>query len=131
MAEATPASLDLQRAAIGRLDAQEVSVAQSAIGAARAESIHLELGAVGAAMANEARISQAGLGTLLAGEARLEQTAVRTLVARHVVVERPSLVGFLLAQRVSGDVRVLFDWRGAVAFGVVFGLLARLGRGRR
>ena len=129
--EAALASLDLQRGAIGRLDAQEVSVTQGAIGAARAESIHLEMGALGAAMANQVRVSQAGVGTVLAGEARLEQTAVRTLMARDVVVERPSLVGFLFARRVSGDVRVLFDWRGAVVFGVVFGLLARLGRARR
>jgi hypothetical protein len=129
--ESALASLDLQRGAIGRLDAQEVTVAQGAIGAARAESIRLEMSLLGAAMASEAEISQAGIGTLLSGQARLGQTAVRTLVARDVVVERPSLVGFLLAQRISGDVRVLFDWRGGVAFGLVFGLLTRLGRGRR
>ena len=82
-------------------------------------------------MANEAVISQAGVGTVLSSQARLGQAAVRTLVAREVVVERPSLVGFLVAQRVSGDVRVLFDWRGAVVFGVLVGLLSRLGRGRR
>jgi hypothetical protein len=33
---------------------------------------------------------------------------------------------------VGGDVRVLLDWRGALAFGAAFGLLAGLlGRGRR
>jgi hypothetical protein len=130
LSQATLASLDLQRGAIGRLDAREVSVAQGAIGAARSETLSLELGALGAAMANHAQISQAGVGTLLAGEARLGQSAVRSLVARDVVVERPSLVGVLVAQRVRGDVRVLLDWRGAAVFGVVFGLLARLGRGR-
>jgi hypothetical protein len=129
--EATLASLELERGAIGRLDAEEIAVSQGAIGAARAETIHIEMGAIGAAMANEADISQAGVGTLLTSQARLGQAAVRTIVARDVVVERPTLVGFLLAQRVSGDVRVLFDWRGAVVFGVLFGLLSRLGRGRR
>jgi hypothetical protein len=129
--EAALASLDLQRGAIGRLDAQDVTVTQGAIGAARAESITVDRGALGAAMANEIQASQAGISTLLAGEARIGQAAVRTIVARDVVVERPSLVGFLIARRVSGDVRVLFDWRGALAFGAVFGLLARIGRGRR
>jgi hypothetical protein len=129
--EATLASLDLQIGAIGQLDAQEVSVSQGAIGAARAETIRLEVAALGAAMANQLHVRQSGVGTLLTTEARLEQAAVRTLLARDVVIERPSLVGFLLARRVSGDVRVLFDWRGALAFGAAFGLLARLGRGRR
>jgi hypothetical protein len=129
--EAALASLDLQRGAIGRLDAQDVTVSQGAIGAARAESIHLEMGALGAAMANTAEISQAGVGTLLTSQARVGQTAVRTLLARDVVVEQPSLIGFVVAQRLSGDVRVLFDWRGAAVFGLVFGVLARLGRNRR
>jgi hypothetical protein len=32
----------------------------------------------------------------------------------------------MLARRVAGDVRVLVDWRGAAAFGAVFGILAGL-----
>jgi hypothetical protein len=129
--EAALASLDLQRGAIGRLDAQEVTVTQGAIGAARADSITVDRGALGAAMANEIQARQSGISMLLAGQARIGQAVVRTIVAREVVVERTSLVGFLLARRVSGDVRVLFDWRGALAFGAVFGLLSRIGRGRR
>jgi len=30
---------------------------------------------------------------------------------------------FLVARRVGGDVRVLFDWRGALAFGAVAGMI--------
>ena len=33
---------------------------------------------------------------------------------------------FLLARRVSGDIRVMFDWRGAIAFGAVAGVVAGL-----
>ena len=129
--EATLASLELHRGAIGRLDAQEVDVHFGAIGAARAEEIEVQLGSVGAALTNELEVTQGAIGTVLAGEARLDQVVVRTMIARTVVVERPSLIGFLVARRVSGDVRVLFDWRGAVVFGLVFGLIARLGRRRR
>jgi hypothetical protein len=42
-------------------------------------------------------------------------------------------VGFLFARRVVGDVRVLLDWRGAIAFGAAAGFvmgLMRRGRGR-
>ena len=34
----------------------------------------------------------------------------------------------LIAQRVEGDVRTLLDWRGALAFGAAFGLVAGLAR---
>jgi hypothetical protein len=33
---------------------------------------------------------------------------------------------FLLARRVSGDIRVMFDWRGAIAFGAIAGVIAGL-----
>jgi hypothetical protein len=39
---------------------------------------------------------------------------------------------FLLARRVSGEMRVLFDWRGALAFGAAVGLVfAAVSRVRR
>ena len=93
--------MDMERGAIGRLDAREVSVAQGAIGAARADSIRLDFGAVGAAMARDMQVSRAGIGSVLAGQVRMDQAAVRMLVARDVVVERPSFVGFLVAPRIS------------------------------
>jgi hypothetical protein len=128
--EATLTSLELHRGAIGRLDAQEVDVHFGAIGAARAEEIEIQLGSIGAAMANQLKVAQGSVGTVLASDARLEQAVVRTLVAQTVVVERPSLIGVLVARRVSGDVRVLLDWRGAIVLGVLAGLIARVGRRR-
>jgi hypothetical protein len=52
------------------------------------------------------------------------------MVAQHVTFSRPSAALVLIAQRVSGDVRVLLDWRGALAFGAAFGLLVGLLRRR-
>jgi hypothetical protein len=37
----------------------------------------------------------------------------------------------LIAGRVEGNVRTLLDWRGAIAFGAAFGLVAGLVRRRR
>jgi hypothetical protein len=63
----------------------------------------------------------------------MEQTFARTVIAADVQA-RGSIIAFLLARRVDGDVRVLFDWRGALAFGAavgfVTGLIARARRGR-
>lgn len=125
-------AVEVHQGAIGRADATAITVTQGAIGAARGDRISVEMGALGAAMAREVSISQGGAGSILAGQVRVEQSFVRTLVAQNVEVRRPSAVLFLIAQRVSGDVRVLMDWRGALAFGAALGLFAGLlGRARR
>jgi hypothetical protein len=90
------------------------------------------MGVVGAAMGGHVTVGQGMAGTVLAQDANVDQSFVRTLVARDVTVNRPSLIVFMIAQRVSGEIRVLLDWRGAIAFGAAFGALAGLfGRGRR
>jgi hypothetical protein len=46
-------------------------------------------------------------------------------------VERPSGVLFLIARKVDGNVKAVLDWRGALAFGAAFGVVASLFRRRR
>jgi hypothetical protein len=125
-------AVEVHQGAIGRVDATDVSVTQGVIGAARADRVSVQMGGLGAAMGREVSISQGGAGSILAGQARIEQSFVRTLIAQQVEVHRPSAVLVLIAQRVSGDVRPLLDWRGALAVGAAFGIFAGLfGRGRR
>ena len=119
-------AVEVHQGAIGRVDATTVSVTQGAIGAAKADRVEVHMGAVGVALGDDVIVSQGMAGTVLAGEARLDQAFVRTLVAREVTVTRPSAVVFLVAQRVTGEIKVLLDWRGALAFGAAFGLLAGL-----
>ena len=111
-----------------------VFVQWGGVGAAKAKRVGVEFGSVGAAMAGELRVTQGFAGTVLAREATIEQGIVRTLVAQRVEIKRPSAVLVMIAQHVSGEVRPLLDWRGALAFGAAFGLvsgLVRAGRGRR
>ena len=125
-------AVEVHQGGIGRVDATTVTVTQGGIGAARADRISIQMGGMGAAMGREVSVSQGGAGTVLAQEARIEQSFVRTLVAQRVEIRRQSAVLVLIAQRVSGEVRVLLDWRGALAFGAAFGIVAGLlGRGRR
>jgi hypothetical protein len=121
-------AVEVHQGGIGRVDATDVTVTQGGIGAARADRISVQMGGVGAAMGREVSISQGGAGSVLAGQARIEQSFVRTLVAQNVEIRRPSAVLFLIAQRVSGDVRPALDWRGALAFGAAFGAVAGLMR---
>jgi hypothetical protein len=125
-------AVEVHQGAIGRVDATEVAVTQGAIGAARGDRISIQLGAVGAAMGRDVSVSQGAAGAVLAQQATVDQSIVRTLIAQEVEFRRPGTVLVLIAQRVTGDVRVLLDWRGAIAFGAAFGLVAGLfGRGRR
>ena len=125
-------AVEIHRGAAGRVDATDVAVTQGAIGFARGDRVSVAMGALGAAMAEEVTVSQGMAGSIVARHARVEQAAVRTLIAAEGHIHRPSAVAVLIARRVSGDVRVLLDWRGALAFGAAFGLLAGLfGRGRR
>lgn len=124
-------AVEVHQSAIGRVDATDVAVTQGAVGAARADRVSVEMGALGAALAGEVSVSQGAVGTVIAQHARVEQAVVRTLIAQDVAIHRPSAVIFLLAQRVSGDVKVLLDWRGALAFGAAFGAIAGLLRRAR
>ena len=123
-------TIEVRQGSIGRAEAETVSVVQGAIGGVRGAQVSVELGAIGGAVAGEVRIDQGAAGTIIAREVVVEQSAVRTLIARDVVINRPSAAVVMIARRVSGDVRVLLDWRSALAFGAAFGLLAGLVRRR-
>ncbi|MEW5992580.1 MAG: hypothetical protein AB1736_14720 [Chloroflexota bacterium] len=125
-------AVEVHQGAVGRVDATDVRLSQGAIGLARADRVSVLMGGVGAAMGREVSLSQGGVGSILAQQATLDQAVVRTLVAQEVEFRKPSGVIVLIAKRVRGDVRVLLDWRSALAFGAAFGLIAGLvGRGRR
>jgi hypothetical protein len=126
--EATADTVEVRMGGIGRVDAEEVSVQWGGIGLARAESVRVELGSLAASLAGEVRLTQGVAGTVVARDAMLEQSYVRTLIAQRVTVNRPTGVMVMIAQSVSGDVRPLLDWRGAVAAGAAFGLFAGLAR---
>jgi hypothetical protein len=124
-------SVNVRQGGIGRVDAEEVFVEQGGIGAVRGDRVSVELGGIGAVLAGEARVTQGAVGTVVARSAAVEQSVIRTLVAADVHVDRPTGVLFLLAARVSGDVRPVLDWRGALAFGAAAGLVLGIFRGAR
>lgn len=131
IAEANVGSAEVRLGGIGRLRADDVFVQWGGVGAARADRVSVEFGSVGAALAGELRVTQGGAGSVLAREATVEQGFVRTLVAQRVTVTRPSAVLVMIAQHVSGEVRPLLDWRGALAAGAALGVVTALLRGRR
>jgi hypothetical protein len=124
--------VEVRMGAVGRAETRDLEVVQGAVGAARADTVTIAQGALGASLTGSVHARRSFVRSLLAREARVEQSFVRTLVAAEVRVERATGVGILIARRVTGDVRVLLDWRGAAALGAAFGLvvgLLRRGRG--
>jgi len=124
-------AVEVHQGAVGRVDAADVRVSQGVVGAARADRISIEMGGLGAAMGGEVSITQGGAGSILGQRVTIDQAVVRTLVAQEVEFRGPGAALVLIAQRVSGDVRVLLDWRAGLAFGVAFGLVSGLVRRRR
>ena len=123
--------VELRLSAVGMVDAGDVQFAQGALGAARANSVSVEQGALGAALADKVEVSRGYARSILAREVQLESAAARMVVAADVKAERSAIM-VLIARRVTGDVRVLLDWRGAVAFGAVAGLIGgAIARARR
>jgi hypothetical protein len=119
-------TIDLQRGGIGRLVATDVNVTQGGIGVARADRLTVRQGGVGAAMAGSFELTQGGVRSVLARDARLEQSFAQSIMANQVTMGRGSGALVVIARRVQGDVRVLLDWRGALAFGAALGLILGL-----
>jgi hypothetical protein len=121
----------IRLSAVGRVEGGQVSVDQGAVGAVRAERLSVDRGAVGAVMADRVEVSQGFARSILARQVQLDRAGARVIIAADVRVDR-SAVMFLVARRVAGDVRVMLDWRGAVAFGAAVGaVIAVLARIRR
>jgi hypothetical protein len=118
--------------AIGTARAEAIDVSQGAVGAVRADAVDIDTAAVGLAIAREVSVDAAIVGQVLAREARADRVIAQGIVAQRVEISGGALTLFLVAQRVEGSVRTLFDWRGALAFGAAFGVVAALLRaGRR
>jgi hypothetical protein len=122
--------VEIHRSAVGRVEASQVGVSQGAIGAARAENVTVEQGAVGAVLGEHVEVSRGFARSILARQVQLDRAAARVVIAADVRTNQTAVV-FLVARKVAGDVRVLFDWRGAIAFGAALGAVYALVRRAR
>lgn len=123
-------SVSIQQGGIARARADDITVRFGGIALARADRLSVEMGGIGAALTRELHITQGVARTVVAQDVRIDQGLIGTAIAGKVTFERPSAVFLLLAGRAEGPVRTMFDWRGALAFGAVFGLLVGLLRRR-
>lgn len=126
----TAGSLSIRQGGIAQAQADDITVNLGGVGLARADRVSVEMGGIGLALAREAHLTQGGARTVLARTLHVDQGLIGTAIAGKVTFERPSGVFMLLAGRTEGPVRPVLDWRGALAFGAVFGVLVGLIRRR-
>jgi hypothetical protein len=122
---AAPA-VEFARGAVGGIRAQDVHVRTGMVGGIAGERASVEMGMVGGIAAREASVSQGAVQAVLAQEVRIEQSLVRTIVANRVQAGPTTAIAFVIAGRVDGNARILFDWRGALALGAALGAFLAL-----
>ncbi len=130
--EAHADRIDVRMGGIGRAEAREISVAQGGCGLARADHVQVSQGVLSAAMAERVELRQ-GISRLLVarGPVRIEQSFARTVVAQDVEIGERGFAGLVIARGVSGEGRILLDWRAGLALGAAFALVWALIRGGR
>jgi len=130
--EARADRIEVRMGGIGRAEAREISVVQGGLGLARADHVQVSQGVLSAAMAERVELRQ-GISRLLVarGPVRIEQGFARTVVAQDVEIGERGFAGLVIARGVSGEGRILLDWRAGLALGAAFALVWALIRGGR
>ena len=100
-------------------------MATGAMSGATNGAIEIEKTAVRQVAGHEIEVEESAVLLLQGDEVEVEQSAVFALAARSVEIEQSTTV-FLLAQRVTGDVKTLFDWKSALALGAGWVIARRL-----
>lgn len=125
--------LELEGAAVPALVAGEVQATRSLIGRLRAGSVHVRQGATGIALGRDVTLNQGASWLLGGAKVDVRGSATQWIVGGLVQAKQVFAIA-VVAGRIEGQVRCLFDARGAFAFGagvaLVTGLLRLLTRRR-
>jgi hypothetical protein len=127
---ATADAIDVQQGGIVRATATDIAVTNGGIVLARGDTVSLDRGLALGTVGGEMRFVQSAANIVGGRDTTIDQSLVMSVVAEKVAIRQPSIVGVLIANRVEGSVRPLLDWRGALAFGAAFAVVARLVRRR-
>ena len=122
-------TVDVKQGGIANAQAENIQVTQGGIGLAQAENVELQAGGAVAIVGTTVEVQAGGSQYMLARESiHVDQGGAVVMVAPRIEMEN-GVAGFVIAREVHGNVRALFDQRGALVFviaaGIVMGLLAR------
>jgi len=118
-----PTAIELSRAVVGGIRAQDVHARTGVVGGMAPGARPSRWAWSAASPRAEASVSQGVVSAVLAQDVRIEQSLVRTVVANGSRPVRRRRSPSSSRARSTGNARILFDWRGALAFAAVFGAL--------
>jgi hypothetical protein len=106
-------------------------VNQGAVGLVRAEKASIRQSGVGALFGERIELAQGFARLVISRESvRVERGLARTVMARDVEIGERGFAGLVIARTVTGQGRILLDWRAGLALGAAFALVFGLLRGR-
>jgi hypothetical protein len=123
--------IEVRQGGVGRAEVDELVVTRGGVGLVRAEHATIRQGGAGALIGERVDLSQGIARLVIArGSVRLQQAFARTVMARDVEIGERGFAGLVIARNVTGQGRILLDWRAGLALGAGFALVWALLRGR-
>jgi hypothetical protein len=115
----------VRRAGTPSVEAAAVTVEQGAVGRLRAGTVDVHAGLAGAVLAKDAHLERSGAGIVAGAKVQLDRGGAQWLIG-GLVQARQVFAITVIAARVEGQVKCLFDTRGAFAFGAGIALTSAL-----
>ncbi len=126
MANVSATSLTAKQSTFAQVEAERVEVTQGAIALARAEEMHLAGAGAVAILGTNVQVDAGGAQYLVARNSiQVGQGGAAVMAAQKVEIQN-GFVGIVLAREFNGNVRTLFDQRGAFVFGLAAGIVLGL-----
>jgi hypothetical protein len=120
----------VRRAVVGGIASDRVTVGQGVVGGVMASDVSIGRGVVGGILAERVSVVQGGAARIVGGDVSGDQGGGGLIAGWNLRLGRGSFAGAVLAARVDGEVRALFDWRGVLAASLAILGIAWLRRGR-
>jgi hypothetical protein len=124
-------TVEARAVAVGGIRTGQANLRFSAVGGIAGERVDVQQGSVGGILAREADIDQAYVGSAVAANLRVQQSIVRAAAANTFSSGPSTTIVFLVARRLEGTPRVLFDWRAAAVVAAALVGLRLVARIRR
>jgi hypothetical protein len=122
--------LALREFGVRSLDAQQVNAEKVAVGRVRGGTVTLDQSASAVTLAKDARLDRSAAVLLTGAKVSAERVGVQWLIGGLVQAKQVFAIT-VIAGKVEGQVKCLFDARGAFAFGVGLALMSGLLRALR
>ncbi len=120
-------SLSLEKSSARSVQAETVVTHLSAMGSVTAEGVAAQATAIGALQARQVDVHGSAAGVVRGRTVSASRSALGLVMGEAVQTQGTTFAGLLVARQVSGTVRPMLDWRGALILGLIIGSVIRWG----